>query len=202
MNKSASLLRSQIVRASFTHCRDAPIGARCIVRQVSSSPLQRAAAKATATENIDGTRSKPLPNAALSKLPLWHVLRSYLVMSMSSSNTLLNVTMGVMGRMVQTKGVLLNPDRNPALNWLLRRFFYDQFCAGETKDEISKTIDALHHVGFQGIILEYASEVLEDAEEDSSVSGSAITEKLIDSWKNGMLETVSLVRAGDFVGLK
>lgn len=53
-------------------------------------------------------------------------------------------------------------------------------------------------MGYSGVILEYALEVLESKESPSAEQ----TSKEIQTWRKGMLETVSMASAGDFVGLK
>ncbi|KAL2022112.1 hypothetical protein VTK56DRAFT_6156 [Thermocarpiscus australiensis] len=103
----------------------------------------------------------------------------------------------------------LNPDRNPLLRFFLKKTFYAQFCAGESAAEVRRTIDSLKRLGFSGVILGYAKEVVltgAQAEELASRGSEAATEECIrteiDPWATGTMETVLLASPGDFVALK
>jgi hypothetical protein len=99
--------------------------------------------------------------------------------------------------MAASNNIIFGPEKNPLLRWLLKRTFYAQFCAGENGHEVQKTIAEVKRTGYDGIILEFALEVLE--------GGTVTPEKTaqqIATWKKGMLESVGMVSEGDFVGLK
>lgn len=100
---------------------------------------------------------------------------------------------------------LLNPDRNPLLRWFLKKTFYVQFCAGENAKEVSYTIKGLKDLGYKGVILGYAREVVMDDKETSALK-EGTTKSCIDKeilpWKKGTLETVELAGPDDFVALK
>jgi hypothetical protein len=146
------------------------------------------------------SRDRRLEKSALARLPLRNVLRSYLIMGMSSSPIVLNAATRVLRGMVQAKSSIFDVDRNPLLRYIFRKTFYDQFCAGETSWEIQKTMKQLHDVGFNGIILEYALEVVEDANNLNQDVKDEL--KTINEWKQGLLRTVNMADNGDFVGLK
>lgn len=93
--------------------------------------------------------------------------------------------------------MFLNPEKNKALRWIFKRTFYAQFCAGENKQEVQKTVENLKTMGYTGAVLEYALEVLET---DKASAADTATE--IATWKKGMLETVEVATEGDFIGLK
>jgi len=62
-------------------------------------------------------------------------------------------------------------------------------------------------MGFQGIILGYAKEfVLEDPSDSSHAKHeqgySAAQYHVIDKWKEGTLETLRMISAGDFLAIK
>jgi hypothetical protein len=99
--------------------------------------------------------------------------------------------------MLDSKSLLLNPDRNVFLKWIFKHTFYAQFCAGENKAEVQKTIVQLKNMGYTGVILEYALEVLGGEEATAET-----TAKEVEVWRKGMLETVEMANKGDFVGLK
>lgn len=77
------------------------------------------------------------------------------------------------------------------------RTFYAQFCAGETKDEVRRTAEEVKKMGYTGVILEYALEVLE-----SDRPGSRETAKEIKAFRQGMLDTIEVATEGDFIGMK
>ncbi|KAK5132885.1 hypothetical protein LTR08_008405 [Meristemomyces frigidus] len=133
--------------------------------------------------------------SALDCLPLQQILRTYLITSVSSSPQLLAASTAILRRMLESKSLLFSIERNPLARALLWHTFYRQFCAGETREQVQKVSDDLRRQGYSGVILEYALEVLKDAEgTDESVD--------IQTWRTGMLKSVSMAAEGDFVGLK
>lgn len=116
--------------------------------------------------------------------------------------------MAIMTALAHSTNPILNPDRNFLLRYLLKKTFYAQFCAGENEREVRQTIDGLKNVGFRGVILGYAKEVVLKDEEKKNLAtfdGSArkeATANEIRAWAEGTLETVRLTAAGDFVALK
>lgn len=101
----------------------------------------------------------------------------------------------------------LSPDRNPLLRFFLKQTFYAQFCAGENSVEVRRTIGNLRGIGFTGVILAYAREVvLSEAQTNDLGKEGVETEECIRNeiapWAEGTLETVRLASEGDFVGLK
>ncbi|TKA22592.1 hypothetical protein B0A50_08281 [Salinomyces thailandicus] len=138
------------------------------------------------------TGSDSIP--ALSCLPLSQILRSYLITSVSSSPALLSASTQLLRRMLESKSLLFSLERNPLARALLMETFYKQFCAGSSKAEVSKTCAELRQMGYSGVILEYALEVLKDAEGDEVVD--------VETWRKGMLASVYMAAPGDFLGLK
>ncbi|KAK4554140.1 proline dehydrogenase [Recurvomyces mirabilis] len=123
---------------------------------------------------------------ALSCLPLSQVLRTYFITAISSSPFLLGTSTTILRRMLEK--------RNPVLRSLLWHTFYLQFCMGSTRAEIDKACLELRAQGYSGVILEYALEVLKDAEGNEAED--------VKVWRKGMLDTVHMAQPGDFVGLK
>ncbi|MCJ1394179.1 proline dehydrogenase [Xylographa bjoerkii] len=140
----------------------------------------------------------------LSLLPLSTLLRSYCITSLSCSPLLLSPSLSLLSALAHSKSPLLNPDRNPVLRYALKKTFYAQFCAGETAGEVRKTMTSLKDMGFEGVILGYAREVV--MEEGESVgkeeTDAAIMTAEVNAWRKGTLETVSLAEKGDYVALK
>lgn len=100
--------------------------------------------------------------------------------------------------MLKSKSYLMSIEKNPVLSKLLKATFYAQFCAGENKSEVTKqAITARDALGYDGIMLEYALEVLGD-----STPTAEETAKEIEAWRKGMMESIEMARDGDFVGMK
>ena len=151
----------------------------------------------------------------LSLLPLSTVLRTILSTTISSSPVLLPPSLKIMSAMAHTNAALLNPDRNPLLRQFLKTTFYAQFCAGENAAEVRRTVQGLKQLGFSGVMMGYAREVvLTEAQQRSLSSASsadlfegAEAERCIreevDPWKHGNLETLRVAQPGqDFVSMK
>ncbi len=149
------------------------------------------------------------PPASLSVLPLMTVLRSLATTTISSSPLLLPPSLALMSLLANTSSPLLNPDRNALLRFMVKKTFYAQFCAGENPYEVRRTIDALKNIGFSGVILGYAKEVVLSEEQtkdlascgDGSAAEECIRNEII-PWAAGTMETVRLAEPGDFVALK
>ncbi|KAH6695466.1 proline dehydrogenase [Plectosphaerella plurivora] len=158
----------------------------------------------------------PLPPAApqtadapLAVLPLHMILRSLLTTTVSSSPVLLPPSLAIMSLLANTTLAPLNPDHNPALRWFMKKTFYAQFCAGETPDEVAETIARLKAIGFTGVILGYAKEVVLTEEQTRELASCGDGEEAeacirdeITPWARGTKETVDLASPGDFVALK
>lgn len=147
--------------------------------------------------------------APLSVLPLAMIIRSLGTTSVSSSPVLLDPSLRIMAALAHSRNPLLSPDRNPILRYFLKKTFYAQFCAGENPLEIRRTIDGLKQIGFTGVILGYAKEVVLSEAQTRDLAASKVGEETeecirneIDPWAQGTLETVRLAQPGDFVALK
>jgi hypothetical protein len=129
--------------------------------------------------------------------------------TVSSSPFLLRPSLAIMSILANTANPVLNPDKNPILRFFLKKTFYAQFCAGENGPEVRQTIDSLKRIGFSGVILCYAREVVlteaQTKDLSSCASGAAAKECVrteINPWAAGTMETVRLTPPGDFVALK
>lgn len=175
-------------------------------------PTAAVSDSSTATHGAEETMvPAPLsiPGAAppLSKLPTGHILRSLMTTTISSSPKLLPPSLTVMSFIANSETPLLNPDTNPLLRWGLKNTFYRQFCAGEKASEIARTAKELRSLGFSGIILNYAKEVI--VPKTGGVGPIASKEEYakciadeIIPWATGNIETIRMAQRGDFVALK
>ncbi|KAL7929701.1 FAD-linked oxidoreductase-like protein [Trichoderma chlorosporum] len=147
--------------------------------------------------------------APLSVLPLSMILRSLATTVVSSSPILLPPSLRIMVALAHAKSPILNPDRNPLLRLFLKKSFYAQFCAGENAAEVRQTVGRLKNIGFTGVILGYAKEVVLEKSDAQAMTAANLgqetvrdIEKEINPWRDGTLETVRLADPGDFVALK
>ncbi|KAL9098828.1 MAG: hypothetical protein Q9187_009593, partial [Circinaria calcarea] len=111
--------------------------------------------------------------------------------------------MRVLSTLAHSSSPLLNPDRNPVLHWVLKKTFYKQYCAGETSVEVRRAVEGLKGMGYRGVILGYAREVVSGigvAEKDGKGEMGKGREEL-EVWRRGTVETVRLVEMGDHVAL-
>ncbi|KAI1772115.1 proline dehydrogenase [Hypoxylon cercidicola] len=179
------------------------------------SPPAEQSALAAATSvphlptEIPGDSLPMAKSAPLSVLPLSTVLRNLATTSISSSPILLPPSLAIMNVLAHSNRAVLNPDKNPFLRWFLKKTFYAQFCAGENAAEVRRTIDGLKKIGFTGVILGYAREIVLSETQTRNLSacdvGPVAEECMrteISPWAAGTLETVRLAQPGDFVALK
>lgn len=144
----------------------------------------------------------------LAVLPLKMVLRSLIISTISSSQLLLPPSLSIMSLLASSHNPILNPDKNPLLRFFIKRTFYAQFCAGVSYGEVERTIDGLKDLGFSGVILGYAREIVLNDEQLASLTscdGPNVEECVrteIKPWEEGTIETVNLAKPGDFVALK
>lgn len=150
----------------------------------------------------------PSPPSPLSVLPLKTVLRTLLISAVSASRPLLSPSLVVLSILATSQNAVLSPDKNPLLRAVLKRVFYAQFCAGETRPEITGTINGLKDLGFSGVILNYAREAVPDeshaselaVRDESAVEAALLKE--VTPWAEGTLETITMAQPGDFVAVK
>lgn len=141
------------------------------------------------------------------------LLRSLLVATVSSHRFLLTPALWFLSSIVHPRFSLLDVNKNPFLRGILKSTFYNHFCAGENGKEVRSTIENIKNMGFKGVILTYAREIVVDASKEVSESSTtaATTEASsleaeqnpdIEAWRQGVLETVEMVGNGDILALK
>ena len=118
--------------------------------------------------------------------------------------------MRILTAIANSSSIVLSPDRNPVLHWLLKKTFYAQYCGGESPREVRQTIEGLKQIGYKGVILGFAREiVVNEGELKGKIGeGEGMTSAVGDEceevrvWKDGTLETLRLAEQGDCVALK
>ena len=174
------------------------------VSTTASVPADAIASVSTVT--APPTRSQP--RRPLSLLPFPILLRSYALTALSTYPLLLSPSLRVLSYVANSSSALLNPDRNPIIRYLLKKTFYAQFCAGETIDEVKRTVKGLKDMGYKGVILGYGREIV--LKKDNKLEAcSPPTEvevqhnkDVVQAWKEGNLKTVEMAEEGDFIALK
>lgn len=161
----------------------------------------------------------PAPLPPLSALPTKVLLRSLLVSTISSKPLLLSPSLWLMSILCKpNRGWLTNVDRNPILHGILKKTFYEQFCAGETDAETRTTIRELKDMGFSGVIMTYAKETVFDhrtntqqglgiAALDAEKNGDPLHPSVahcanIEAWHKGTLKTIDQLGDGDYLAMK
>jgi hypothetical protein len=162
------------------------------------------------------TAAPTLPPHSL--LPTKALLRSFLVAAVSSHPFLLNPSLSILTFLSGQTSRLLSLEKNPILYALFKKTMYNHFCAGENGKEVGATIKGLKDMGYSGVILTYAREVVMD---QSTQEGSGVGVQLIkdgtadvpaqtqdifdadiEAWRQGVLETAGLIGENDFLALK
>lgn len=177
-------------------------------RELLSIPLLRQFKDSQSAINAP-QRLKETP--ALSRLPTKTLLRSLVLTSVMSNRWAPRPSLAVLGHLAGTSSKLLNPDRNIILNKLLRWTVYNHFCAGVDRGEVVRTVEGIKDMGYQGVILGYAKEaVLNPDEAASNVIQTATGApqydprcyETVEEWKSGTLQTLRMIRPGDFLAVK
>lgn len=195
---------SSIIAACFPHVsRSIRYGQR---RQIlTSSTVRKLSIQEAQADTQVQNASRELP--PLSVMPTGILIRSLIMTYILSSPRLVKLSLPLMARVCHEDAWLLNPNKNPVLRVFVRKLIYDHFCAGENEQEIKATISTMKLMGFQGVILGYAKEVVVDksatAEEAAGLgnTGSAADQAIID-WKLGNLRTLSMLDNGDYLAIK
>ncbi|CDM35239.1 hypothetical protein DTO013E5_6673 [Penicillium roqueforti] len=177
-------------------------------RLVSGTSNSRSSVASVSATNVWQPQTKapsPLPRKALTaplaKLPLSSVLRSLLILSVSSSPLLLKPCIYTLSLLAHPRTAFWDVSKNPLLNMLVKQTIYKQFNAGENKIEVQDSINQIKALGCRGVLLGYAREVLVGENSDAAYDVKAALAE-IQTWMDGTLQTVDMAQAGDFVALK
>lgn len=190
------------------HCSQIQLVNRQFLSIVHTRHQSTSSANVTSYPRSQTKAQQPqsLPKQApMAVLPTKSLLRSLLFTSVMSS-PLLDPCLWLMKVVVNSKSALFNPSRNPPLNYLLRSTIYEHFCAGTDDVEVRKTVRDMKNLGFKGVILGYARDVVLDHEESGQASSesskNAAYARMVEEWKEGNLRTLSMIGPGDFLAVK
>ena len=184
-------------------------------RHIHTQSLRKASTTSAPADEIvpvsidTASPTKSRTQRPLSLLPFPVLLRSYALTAMSTYPLLLSPSLRVLSYVSNSSSALLNPDRNPVIRYILKKTFYAQFCAGETMEEVKRTVKGLKAMGYQGVILGYGREIvlkkdntLEACSAPSTNVEEDRNEDMVQAWKEGNLKTVEMAEEGDFIALK
>ncbi|KAK1465055.1 proline dehydrogenase [Colletotrichum melonis] len=196
------------MNARLVACRQAPmpfcrsLRLKGAARYVSTTSAKTQTLSPTAPRTFTPTPKK----SPLSRLSTKALVRSLFLTQFMSTPLLMKPALPLLHFIANTKLALFNPDKNPLLNRLLRWTIYDHFCAGENIPQVSKTVSEVKRMGYQGVILNYAKEIVLDkkAAAAEAKAGEYAPEvyQMVDQWKKGNLETLHMMAPGDFLAVK
>ena len=151
----------------------------------------------TATQNTIDT-------SGFSRLPTKVLLRSLLVTTVSSHWVLRAPSLSILYLLTKAKGALLSVDKNPIIHGILKKSFYDHFCAGEKEGQVRDTIQQVKDTGLRGVILTHARETDARAKKkENALQGDTSSHcETIQAWKEGTLTTIDMLSEGDYLAPK
>ncbi|RMZ77412.1 hypothetical protein DV738_g4369, partial [Chaetothyriales sp. CBS 135597] len=173
-----------------------------LLRYQSSSSTSSTSAFDSAVTKAPISPGQPATQQSfLSRVSTWNLLRSMAVSFFLTRPMLLKPGMAFMTKVANSQSALLNPDVNPLLRMIIKPFIYDHFCAGINKAEVQKNIVEIKKLGFAGVILCYAKEVLL-GKDNAALGSHGQREAQIETWHKGNMETVEMLQPGNWIGIK
>lgn len=142
-------------------------------------------------------------------MPTGMLLRSLMIATVSSHRLLLNPSLRLLAFFDQpNRSFFFDVDRNPILHTILKATVYNQFCAGETLEETGRCVRRLKGLGFRGVILTYAKELVHNHSsadaptERTSAKLGVGGDSIIEEWRKGTSRTADLLERGDILAIK
>ena len=137
----------------------------------------------------------------LRRLTTFHLLRSYTLGQVFRSATLSSLSIHILRGLAHPKYALLDVSKNPLLARIVRRAFYDHFCAGENATEVREKVRSLKVAGHTGVILCPGRETFVEDEADLSYNEERMQKEVV-AWRDLACETLGMAEEGDFAGVK
>ncbi|KAF4302831.1 putative proline oxidase [Botryosphaeria dothidea] len=124
-----------------------------------------------------------------------------------SSPWLLRSSIALLGTIAGSNSAVINPDKNPILNRLLKWTVYNHFCSGTNPQEVRKSVEDVKSMGYQGVILTHAKEIVLDEPQRALTAGagskhSSQCHGMVERWKQSSMDTLRMLGPGDFLALK
>lgn len=169
---------------------------------VTEAPTRQVKNATTATLRTSSSSLEDAPWSGLERLPTAALLRSLFLGVFFSSPTLFKPGFAFLRIVANSRSRLLNPDSNPVLRAILKSLLYDHFCAGTTRSEVIRTRDSIRQTGYSGVALCYGKEAPSSHRgADISIARDTVDAE-IEHWKQGNLETLDMIGAGDWLAMK
>lgn len=199
LSPATTILRKQVVKPIY---RYSGVKWHDSVRHITG-----ATAGTPASPGASVPATAPPTRTALSRLPWLTLLRSAALTTLMCSPTLLKPSIAAMGLITHPRTALFNPEANPVLNALVRNVIYDQFCAGTNQAEVTSTIKDFKTLGFQGIILTFAKEIVLSEEERANAAANPgqytpAHYDMVQSWRDNSLASLRMLQPGDVLAMK
>jgi hypothetical protein len=185
------------------------------VRLSSTTAVPRGKENAFKEDTTAVISKKKRAKYPLSVMPTNMLLRSLMIATISSNKLLLLPALQLLSFFAKpNRSFLLNVDRNPVLKAILKRTLYQQFCAGETEKETKACVQQLKDLGFKGVILTFAREMVHDTKSNTANHHSGTSDRYhemhsavtndtdIEAWRVGTLKTAALISKGDILAIK
>lgn len=135
------------------------------------------------------------------------LLRSVILGHIMRSPFIYKPSLYILQKIANAKSPLWDADKNPFIRMSVYPLIYKHFCAGRNKAEVQQTIADIRRTGYAGVILCYSKEVMaqvnskEQVQVEDRQNGKQMQQS-IDEWREHNLTTLSMVSAGDYIGVK
>ncbi|KAI1488682.1 FAD-linked oxidoreductase-like protein [Biscogniauxia mediterranea] len=148
--------------------------------------------------------NKPSPASIwpLQRLTTAALLRTIFLSRLFTSPKLYGFGMNLLQRIINSHQPFLDPDRNWLLNQIVRAVIYNNFCSGAEPVEIRKTLASIKSVGYAGVILTYAREIVARNLADTNPNSDLLSDQQIQQWLDGNMQTLSMIDPGDYLAVK
>lgn len=182
----------------------------CRSTHTSTGRLASASLPASSFELPESTApdhgSPVAPQPPLARLPTTTVVRSWALATLMGQSWLMKPSLAALGFLSHTKIPFLNPDKNFLLNRVMRMVLYDHFCAGANIAEVARSSRALKDMGYKGVVLGYAKEIVlhhnGKSEKATKTDYTAAEYDLVRQWKDGTLHTLNMMTDKDLLAIK
>lgn len=173
-------------------------------RNSTWSSLSRGPSISEKTPEQPTTTHNTVDTSGYSRVPTKVLLRSLLITTVSSHWILRAPSLSILHLLTKAKGALLSVDKNPIIHGILKKTFYDHFCAGEKEGQVRDTIQQVKDTGLRGVILTHARETDARAKKKQTALGEDASShcETIQAWKEGTLATIDMLSEGDYLAPK
>lgn len=183
--------------------------ARLLARQIRAHPAHFSTSSHARNAVTDTAPAGNVKNKSpMSRMPTKTLIRSLVLTSLMGKEWLLRPSLAALDTICRSKNRVCNADKNPILNQLMRWALYNHFAAGASAAEVARSAKELKDMGYQGIILGYAKEVVLANPTDTAHSAtiengySPAEYRMVEEWKQGTLQTLEMIGPGDFLAVK